>query len=407
MDEQPLRVVMIGPFGLAPKGTMRSRALPLARELVARGHRVTLLMPPWHTPEAAPRRWQEDGVDMEYVALGPRLPAIGHVATTLRLVRRALALRPHIAHCFKPKAYAGLAGWALWHLSRLGLSRMRLLVDEDDWEGPGGWNELEPYPRPMRALFAWQERWGLRHAHAVTVASRALQSITWSLGVPPRRVFYLPNGGIPPVSTGDIAVNRAAVRQSHALGDDPVILLYTRFFEFGVSRAVAVYRRVLKEAPAARLLVVGRALFERDEFELDRLIAEAGLGERVARAGWVQEEDLPSYFAAADVALYPMDDTLVNRTKCPVKLVDLLGAGVPVIADAVGQAAEYVQHGETGLLATPGDAEAMAAAIVRLLRDEPLRHRLGQQARDHAMRRYSWPILADTLLRAYHTALAE
>lgn len=400
MDERRLRIVMIGPFGLSPKGTMRSRALPLAREMSARGHEVTLLMPPWHTPEAAPRVWQEDGVRLEYLSLGPRLPLLGHLATTLRLIRRALASRPDIVHCFKPKAYSGLSGWALWHLSRWKLTRTRLVIDEDDWEGTGGWNEIEPYPRALRALFARQERWGLRHAHAVTVASQTLQSIVWSLGVPPDKVHYLPNGGIPPAGeeageTGD------AVRRMYNLGDDPVILLYTRFFEFDVERVMAVYRLVLQALLSARLLVVGRALFPQDEVRLERLIAEENLEGRVVRAGWVYEEDLPAHLAAADIALYPMDDTLINRTKCPVKLVDLLGNGVPVVADAVGQAVEYVIHGETGLLTAPGDVEAMANAAIQLLRDAALRDRLGRAARRQIRERYAWPILAKRLLHLY------
>ena len=50
-----MRIAMLGPFGLHPKQTMRSRALGLARPLVARGHAVRLIMPPWETPDEAGR----------------------------------------------------------------------------------------------------------------------------------------------------------------------------------------------------------------------------------------------------------------------------------------------------------------------------------------------------------------
>ena len=46
-----MRLVFVGPFGFAPKKTMRARALPLARALAARGHAVQLVMPPWETPD--------------------------------------------------------------------------------------------------------------------------------------------------------------------------------------------------------------------------------------------------------------------------------------------------------------------------------------------------------------------
>lgn len=391
-----MRIAMIGPFGLQPKGTMRARALPLARELAARGHEVKVLMPPWHTPNDAPRRWEDAGVQIEYVNLAPRLRPLSYLAVTLRLVRRALAWSPDVIHCFKPKGYAGLAAWVLWHVRRLGLARARLVVDEDDWEGPGGWNDLEPYSGLARALFAWQERWGLRHGDAVTVASRTLESLVWSLGVAPSRAHYLPNGsGSAEPGDGDW------VRATHGLGRAPVVLLYTRFFEYDVGRVVDAFGRILAQVPTARLLVVGKGLFAQDDARFDRLVREAGLGEAVVRAGWVPEEELPGYFAASDLALYPLDDTLVNRAKCAVKLVDLLAAGLAVAADAVGQTPEYILHNQTGLLVPSGDADAMVAEAVRLLRDDALRASLGSAAARRIEKHFAWRKLVARALAAY------
>ena len=391
-----MRIVMIGPFGLNPKGTMRARALPLARELAARGHAIKLIMPPWHTPQEAGRSWEEAGVMLEYVRLGPDVCSLSHLILPVRLVRAALAWHPEIIHCFKPKGYAGAAAWFLWSLRRLGFVRVHLVIDEDDWEGMGGWNDLEPYPPLLRAVFAWQERWGLRHNDAVTTASRTLQSLIWSLGVPPRKVCYLPNGAYSP-REGDGMV----VREKYSLGSAPVVLLYTRFFEYDVARVVAVFREIKRQLPEARLLVVGQALFAEDEARFDRLVEEAGLRASVVRAGWVPQEDLPDYFAATDVALYPFDDTLVNRAKCSVKLIELLAAGVAVVADAVGQNTEYIIHRETGLLVPSGDVSAMASEAVRLLREPALRRALGQAAAKHIAERYAWHLLVEELLALY------
>lgn len=379
---------------------MSGRAFPLGRELAARGHAVKILMPPWHTPEEQARCWEEAGVVLEYVALGPRLPPFAYPAVALRLLRRALAWQPDVVHCFKPKAYSGLVAWLLWRLRSLGLATVGLVVDEDDWEGPGGWNDLEPYPRLLRNAFAWQERWGLRHNDAVTVASRTLQSIVWSFGVPPGKVYYLPNGGGAPRQG-----HGGAVRARHRLADAPVVLLYTRFFEYDVARVLVVFRHVLTEIPSARLLVVGRGLFPEDDVRFDRLVAEAGLDEQVVRAGWVPQDRTADYFAAADAALCPADDTLVNRTKCSAKMADLLGAGVPVIADAVGQSGEYITHNETGLLVRSGDVAGMAREAVCLLRDEAMRRRLGSAAASHAVEHYAWSVLVIELVRAYERAI--
>jgi glycosyltransferase involved in cell wall biosynthesis len=403
---------MVGPFGMHPLGTMRVRALSMAKALVARGHNVSILLPPWQNPDDAGKRYEEDGVTVENVRLPPRIPGFFESITVLRLFRRALALRPDVVHLFKPKAYSGLTHWLLAQIPAS--RRPRLVVDTDDWEGPQGWNQLADYGPLLRGFFAWQERWGMTHADVVTVASRTLESLIWAMGVSPERVFYVPNGVTESRGpTGD--VRDAGAR----------ILLYTRFFEFPVSRVIDVLRLVRERVPDARMLVVGEGLSGEEE-TLFRLAAGAGLevaqipptsdgAEQppllawggyeetadVAHAGWVAPEMLSSYFAMADVAIYPFDDTLVNRTKCAAKLVDLLAAGVPVVAEAVGQNREYIRHGETGLLVEPGDVTSFADSVVKLLKDPSLRHRLGEAAARDVEERFGWLKLVDVVERAY------
>ncbi len=401
-----MHIVMIGPFGLRHRGTMSVRALPMAQALTARGHTVTILLPPWQNPEDAGRCWEEEGVAIENIPLPPRVLGLFHLLTVLRLIRRALALRPDVVHLFKPKAYSGLTHWLL---ARLPVARRpRLVVDADDWEGPGGWNDLGDYTPAQQRFFTWQERWGLTHADAVTVASRALESLVWALGVLPRRVFYVPNG-----VTGK---QEARGKRQEVGNDQPCILLYTRFFEFPVSRVIEVFWRVRERIPTARLLVVGKGLFGEEE-ELFRLAIQSDLTithhvlhitfhvsrftRDVTYFGWVPPADLPAYFARADVAIYPFDDTLINRAKCAVKLRDLLAAGVPVVAEAVGQNREMIRHGETGWLVAPGDVASFAEAVARLLGDAGLRERLGQAAARDVRERFAWEQLVETVERAY------
>jgi len=370
---------------------MAVRALPMAKALVARGHRVTVLLPPWQNPQDAGRRWEEEGVAVENIALPPRAPGLFHLLTALRLTRRTLALRPDVVHLFKPKAYSGLTHWLLARLPRA--RRPHLVVDTDDWEGPGGWNEMGGYSPWQQRFFAWQERWGLTHADSVTVASRTLESLVWALGVPRERVWYLPNGVWNPAG----AAERSAAAKGAALH---TILLYTRFFEFSVARVIALLERAREALPEARLLVVGQGLHG-EEQQLLALARDAGLEGAVDYAGWVPPERLPETFARAALAIYPFDDTLINRTKCAVKLLDLLAAGVAVVAEAVGQNREMIRHGETGWLVEPGDARAFADAVQRLLREPELRQRLGAAAAQDVRQRLAWAQLALAVERAY------
>lgn len=388
-----LRVAMIAPFGIRPKGTLSARMLPLAGELQRRDHMVRIVAPAYLNPADAATIEQIDGVIVEHVRL-PRLPgplAVPEIA--LALWQAARRWQPDLLHLFKPKGYGGLAAL----LARTTQPGLPLLVDTDDWEGWGGWNDLAAYSRPMKTFFAWQERSLPRLAAAVTVASRTLQTQVWDFGVSPAQVWYVPNGvpAAPPVLP-----DRAVARARLGLGDGPVVLLYTRFWEYDLREIVVLLLALRVRRPDARLLVLGAG--ERgEEHELARLAARAGVMEQLDQRGWADQPTIEAGLAAADVALAPFADTLMNRAKGMAKLLQLLHAALPVVASRVGQAAEYIIHGQTGLLVPPENGGALAGAVLALL-DDPLRARaLGRAAQQQVIDTLSWPQLATTLESAY------
>ena len=386
-----MRIAMVGPFGLHPNKTMASRALGLARPFFQQGHAVKIFMPPWQTPEEAGKSWQIDGVDIRYVPLRGSVLGI-----TRRLVQEVLAWQPDIVHCFKPKAYSGLVAWWLWHFHR---SRLRLVVDTDDWEGWGGWNELAPYTPLQKRFFAWQEQWGLRHCHALTVASRALQTLAWGMGLPPERVVYVPNG--PGIQYSVSRKQYSVSSEQNSVSSRPTVLVYSRLFEFETERLVAILRGVHTAVPDLRILMVGAGLYEADAASFQQQAEAAGIWQAIDDVGWVELDELPALLAQAHVGIYLMEDTVLNRTKCPVKLADMLAVGVPMVAEAVGQVPEYVVNGRSGSLFTTGDVAGITNELIDLLQNPARRAALSAGAKAHIAEHFSWDHLANRLLPIY------
>lgn len=389
-----MRIAMIGPFGLSPNKTMQSRALSLARELVQKGHQVKLFMPPWQTPSEANRSWQVDGVEMRYVPLHG-----GILGITRQLYKEVAVWQPDVVHCFKPKAYSGLVAWWLWYFQR----PFPLIVDTDDWEGWGGWNDKAPYTTLQKYFFAWQERWGMQHCDALTVASKTLQSLAWGQGVLPENVFYLPNGS----GLEGIPYNKPQTQT-----DRPILLLYSRLFEFDVTRLVNVLAGVKtavtqQNHPTPRIHIIGAGLYESDTHQLQAQLAKHNLLEDVQDFGWMPLDELPTLLAQADIGLYFMDDTLLNRTKCPVKLADMAYVGLPVVGEAVGQVSEYIQHGQTGFLHPTNSVNNLITDIVRLLTDPLLRRTFGQKAQTQFQAHFRWSVLANSLITIYEQAIKK
>ena len=402
---------MVAPFARRPKGTTSARVIPLARSLAARGHRVTVLVPPYDNVEESGVQETIGGARIVSLRVDGSLPeqdvrqAIAQPRLAMDLFRRARSLTPDVVHVFKPKAVTGLAQLRFWY----GVGGPRLVLDVDDWEGNGGWNDYERYPWWQKLASDWQERWGLGHAHAFTAASRCLEQRLLSRGTPSARVRYVSNGFDPSDYPGWEAGDGNRGRARFGLGEAPVLLLYTRFFEFPPERAWAVFQRVRAARPDAKLLVVGAGKFGQEQ-RLRALAVEAGAGDSVIIAGWQPLEALADLLLTADVALFPADDNLANRAKCSAKVLETLWLRRAVVADRVGQYAEFLSprggSAECGLLSDPTRPGEMAHAALRVLDHADVKKRLGDAGRARVLDEYAWDRLAGGVAAAYESALS-
>jgi glycosyltransferase involved in cell wall biosynthesis len=407
-----VRIAFVAPFGLRAKGTTRARALPLARALAARGHTMALFIPPYDSPEDSGKRWEEGGVDVINMVL-PHFETCSGVLGHLRLAWRVLrALRrwdPDLVHIFKPKGPSGLVGTAMWLMGPNTISangrtsiqgyRPPVVVDSDDWEGPGGWND-DPrarYSDVQRRFFSWQERYGLSHANAWTVTSTCLRERAVGFGADPARVLILHNGAQGRADPRSIrgGLNRLGdIRQRSAIAHQPSAILYTRFAGVRAQDVVAIWGMVRDVMPTARLAVVGRGLAGEEE----ALRNVPGIDV----LGWVEPDELPARFAAAQLATAPWTDTPSNQARHSAKVLELMEAALPIVAYAVGELPATL--GDAGVLVAPGDEAAFARAIIALFGDDERARTLGERARRRILDGFTWDKLAEVAVAAYRVA---
>ncbi len=380
-----MKIVFLAPFGIRPKGTVIARMIPLAVELQALGHEVVIVAPPYTNPEDSGKTEVVRGVRLLNVSLPATGKALSALPLAWRMFRSALAEKPDVVHLFKPKGYGGLASMLMILLRRFGLRMPNLFVDTDDWEGKGGMNDLHSYSSAEKSLFAFQEQWISRNAVGITVASRELENLTKELGVPNNEILYLPNC-VENSALGDGARVRGKLC---IVPDAPVAMLYTRFFEFSQERLHLTLSGIHKHVPDVRFMIVGQGRHGEEELLLTAARA-MGFAESLLMVGWVEPSDIPDYLAVADVAVYPLDDTLVNRAKCPAKLTEIIRAGVPVVVDRVGQAIEYVKDGATGFLSDPAQVESMVHGAVNVLLDKAKGKLVGEEGRRSLLAHFNW-----------------
>lgn len=402
MTSRPFNIVFLAPFGIRPKGTLLARMLPLAANLQTRGCMVTVIAPPYTNTEDSGVTETVSGVRLVNIRLCRVGKTLGAPLLAWRMFSAMRKEQPDLVHLFKPKGYGGLAAMLLCLFTHVGVKMPPLFVDTDDWEGRGGMNDLHNYSFPEKLLYSWQEKWLPRQAVGVTVASRALEERVHKFGVSEEKILYLPNS-VEDVPCGD--GGKVRMELGISVGT-PVVLLYTRFFEFPQEQLYAVFEGVAKSVPEVRFLVVGKGRFGEDE-KLQVAGEEREFTENLIQVGWVDPAKIQNYLAAADVAIYPFADTLLNRCKCPAKLTEIVRAGVPVVADAVGQIKEYLRPGEGGHLCTPGDADEMIANVLDLIDSPEKRTHMGVAGRAYLLENFNWDAAAKRLKELYNLSLAS
>ena len=212
------------------------------------------------------------------------------------------------------------------------------------------------------------------------------------LGAPPRRTRVIYGGADPIRYAPDAAQERRGVLFVGRLTPHK-----------GVDR-------LLQALPAnAHLRVVGSTGHdplppERDYPTLLRLLAR---DRDVTFLGTLADDELPwVYRSAVALAMPSVERTCYGR---PVRVSELLGlaaleamaSGTPVVASRVGGLAEVVEDGETGFLVPPGDVAALRDRLDQVLGDPPLARRLGANARDLVLQRFTWARVAERCLDAY------
>ncbi len=258
-------------------------------------------------------------------------------------------------------------------------SVVHLHVKCDDWMGRGA-------------------RWAFRRADALVGISDFVSRSLVSNGYDERRVHTVLNAIDP--AAWDFDLDPAPVRRELGIDHDaPVVMCASRLFRWkGHADLIRSVAEVKREAPGVRLLIVGSvdSLAGSADYldELKKLTAELGLSENVVFTG--QRSDMVRLFAASDVfAMASFEE--------PFGLVfaEAMAMKRPVVSLETGGIPEVVVHGETGLLSPPRDIHKMAANLLALLRDPPLRKKMGENGRRRVEARFTPDRMAKDAERLY------
>jgi glycosyltransferase involved in cell wall biosynthesis len=245
------------------------------------------------------------------------------------------------------------------------------------------------------------ERGILQSADHVVAVSEHLRGWLIESGVEPERITVTPNR---------VNIARFTTAEAPASSRPTVGFVGTLKAWHGTETLVRALGEIARDrgpdaAPA--LLIVGDGP---QRASLEEIAREEGIDGLVTFTCMVAHEEMPSHIGAMNIAVAPYNPR-PDFYFSPLKLFEYMAAGRAIVAADIGQIAEIIDHGRTGLLVPPGDAAALAGAITRLIDDPDLATTLGRNAREDAVARFSWERNAETVTglidRARQPALVE
>jgi glycosyltransferase involved in cell wall biosynthesis len=212
------------------------------------------------------------------------------------------------------------------------------------------------------------------------------------LGAPPARTRLIYGGADPRRYAPDPAVTRRGA-----------IFVGRLTPHKGVDRLIAAL------PDGAQLRVAGSEGHDPDLPERDypQLLRRLAAGRTVSFLGPVPDAELPDLYRSAAVLVLPSVERTCYGRRIRVSellglvLLEAMASGTPVIASSLGGIPEIVQHGVTGYLVAPGNVAELHERLAQLLNDPALAARLGRNARDLVLDRFTWRACAQRCLAAY------
>jgi glycosyltransferase involved in cell wall biosynthesis len=228
-----------------------------------------------------------------------------------------------------------------------------------------------------------------RASHVLTVSEYIKHEVVHLLGVPPERVTVTYNAAREHFRPPDQQI-LARFRQSKDLPDQFVLYVGTLEPRKNLTTLLDAYATVARQHKAPLIVGGGKGWLYGPIFEqLERL----GLREQVRFVGYIEEEELPLWYAAATAFAFP---SIYEGFGMPP--LEAMACGTPVVVANSASLPEVV--GDAGLLVNPHDSEALAAALLRLLNEAELRAELRERGLRQA-RAFTWQEAAQRTLEVY------
>lgn len=222
--------------------------------------------------------------------------------------------------------------------------------------------------------------------------------------IPPNKIEVIPNG-VSVTRFYPIPKDEARVKLGWA-PSDLVIGFVGQFMPWrGLEYLIQSLPHIQRVIPDLKCVLCGTGLMEN---QLKQLSQKLGLDSIVKFVGFVPPDEVVWYINAFDLAVVSLFSPYGQSVgSSPLKLYEYLACGKPVISADVPGVQEIIQEHKVGVIVRDAQPQKIADAVINILRDKAIREQMAQNARQAAVRYYSWEIVATKYLKVCRSALSK
>jgi phosphatidyl-myo-inositol dimannoside synthase len=241
-------------------------------------------------------------------------------------------------------------------------------------------------------------------ADAVVTLAETMKTDIVARGVPPERVFVVPNG-VDPEAFSPRAPD-PALRVQYGVGDRYLIGYVSNLDHprEGHETLIEATARLVDAGRDVACLIIGEG---RRREALQEVAAASGVADRIVFTGAVPHEQVPAMYALLDAFVVPRRDERAARLVTPLKPFEAMAMARPMIVADLPALTEVAPAGERSLAYPAEDSAALAAAVERLMDDPALAARLGEAGRVWVTRERTWASNGPRWTSIYESVLAR
>ncbi len=383
-------------------GSWVGRFLPIAKGLARKGHEIEILMPSHQ--QKGQRQRPAKRVLIRFI--GPTFfkktkTGRKHYSTIslfiiafknlLRMIQQGLRINPDLIYVGKPLPVSASATLII-----KALKRKPVIVDCDDYEA---------FTNLAQGKF---QSWliSLFEDNFPKICNQVISNTTFTkkrlqkLGVSAKKITYIPNG------VDEERFRNPTKPPIYQKLRDEKIILYFGDLNLSTGHNVDILLKAFKSLKTkssfrkVKLVIVGDG---KDEDYLKSMGKDLKINKDIFWLGRIQPEKMKNYLSVADVVVDPVDPKyLGNLGRCPLKILEAMYLGIPVLTSNVGD--RKLILGNLGVFVKAGNPKAMASGLAKILKKEKKGKLLDKKMKKR-VKDYRWSFLVDRIDRICQNAL--